>query len=523
MNKEKIGFYSVDIIIDKDERPWLIEVNGCNSGFNGFYPAYGNFDLQERLVSAFGDFARNRTIYVVTHLVTNGEMPQGFLDNLISELMFYKGSDKLGLDLDLGTSGAMWNRMRQDKNVSSGSSSIETLFSGNTLFKKVFIDASNPSYVIPVEYFNEKHTFGSFFIKDSIKSKVPAISLSENDILWYRCPSVAFINPAGCIQINPEFPDEAMADNKLFLYELLSKKFKENIPEYIPCGNLCSNSNDIKRFVDGKVNSLFIKKPLVGTKARGIDIMRGIDLDDYALRIKKLEEQTREVLPAELTGVPWLLAAGALSYDLSLVSMLVPSRHVFCRKTKRNHHGCIRALIAAHEDSTGKRDLRYLGAYWRLASMPIDSDALLWERYVGSLSQGSYCEPVQPFELNIVKDFSVSVISEYLDKIRTAPKNRSEFKNYEKNYWINHYFDNSVLLRDNDTQNSFIQSIKKCEKILDAAKDKAEKLGFRNNPLSVLTKEQIVKGNFTYLIAQPERIRLQQPIPDNCHTVSNSD
>lgn len=508
--KEKIGFYSVDIIVDKDEKPWLIEVNGCNSGFNGFYSAYENLDLQDRLISAFRDFAGNRAIHIVTHLVTKGEMPKGFMDKLISELIFYRGSEKLDLAVTLGTSGAMWNRMRSDKSISSGSSSIETLFSGSKLFRKVFIDASNPSYAIPVEYFNENHTFGSFFIKDSIKGKVPAVSLSEKDIIWYRCPSAAFINPTHCIEINPEFPDEAVADNKLFAYELLSEKFKDNIPEYMPCGNLSSNSDDIGNFVDGKVNSLFIRKPLAGTKARGIDIINGVDLKDYAERIKNLEEQTSGILPAEIIGVPWLLAAGALSYDLSLISTLIPSRPVYCRKTKRNHYGCIRALIAVHEDGTGEKDLRYLGAYWRLASMPLDSDAFLWERYVGSLSQGSYCEPIQPFESKTVENFALSVISEYIDRIRSMPKDRLEFRDWEKNYWINRYFGKNILLKDKSTQDSFLRSIKKCEQILDTAKEKADKLGFRKNPLKVLSKEQVVKGNFTYLIAQPERISVAE-------------
>jgi hypothetical protein len=507
--REKIGFYSVDVILDKEQKPWLIEINGCNSGFNGFFSAYGNFELQERIISAFNEFAGNRQIYVVTHLATNGEFPPDFLDKLIKDLLFYRGSPKLGLHPGLGTSGMQWNRMRGEKEVGNSNSSIDTFY-GHEKFKKVFLNAQDPTYVLPVEYFDEKHIFGAFYLKKNITGSITVPSLSENDIILYRCPSVAYSRQPDCIEINPEYPDEAVADNKFFTYELLKDKFADNIPKYLPVGNLCSGSSKVREFLQSSGGRLFIKKPLAGTKARGIDITLRQDLEDYLRRIEALESMKIQSLPPELKGVPWLLAGGVLGNDLSLLSEVIQSRPVYCRLTERNHFGCIRALLMVKEESFGNRFVKFLGAYWRLAPMPIDSDAFLRERYVGSFSQGSFCEPVSQEETQIVEDFSISVINDFITKLKGFPNDRRQFEGWEENYWSNKYYKECKLLGDKKISESFKKEIEHSRAVLQEAKEKAEKMGFCRNPMNVLSREQVIAGNYAYLIAQPERIVIEK-------------
>jgi peptidyl-tRNA hydrolase len=60
----------------------------------------------------------------------------------------------------------------------------------------------------------------------------------------------------------------------------------------------------------------------------------------------------------------------------------------------------------------------------------------------------------------------------------------------------------------------FLKALKKeiehSRAVLQEAKEKAEKMGFCRNPMNVLSREQVIAGNYAYLIAQPERIVIEK-------------
>jgi glutathione synthase/RimK-type ligase-like ATP-grasp enzyme len=79
-----LGFYSVDITITEEGKPYLIEINGSNSGFDGFLVAYKDHSIPDAIISAFQDFVPDQNIYVVKQQLVNfGELPKGYLFKLI--------------------------------------------------------------------------------------------------------------------------------------------------------------------------------------------------------------------------------------------------------------------------------------------------------------------------------------------------------------------------------------------------------------------------------------------------------
>ncbi len=512
MRKRRIGFYSVDVTISEDGKPYLIEINGSNSGFDGFLIAYNDTSMQDKINLAFEELVGARRVYVITRLVNFGQLPEGYLDKLVQDLLYFRSIDNIHAMLNQGTTGRMWARMRTDRPPSTvgAGTSLDKLVESYPRFKKVMLNVADPRYVISAEYFNEEHNRGIISFKKGKTGTVQAIALEDEDVLWIRCPTIAFSEPiARGIQVNPEFPNDAIADNKWFTYEVLSPEFSENIPVSVPIGMRCSGSAVIGEMLTRSNSDLFIQKPLLGSQARGLEILRRRDVEDYHRRIAQLERADNEYaeeLPLELRGVPALHAAWALSFELSLLGELTPSKPVYCRWTGRYHYGCMRTLGLVEEDENKSVEVRFLGAYWRLAPVPIDGDGLLWERYVASQSQGAFCEQVSSDDIAIAERFSKDVLAAYCRKLSVMPRNRQDYEEWEKNYWLARWREQVPFLQYGKPWSIFLAEISKAQNEALQTKERARLAGFSHNPAAFLTEEQVIRARLPYLIEEPHRI-----------------
>jgi hypothetical protein len=446
--------------------------------------------------------------------VNFGELPKGYLDKVVQDVFYFRNIENIHATLRKGIVGARWARMRNDRPPSTigAGTSLDALVQQDERFKKVMLNVSDPSYVIPEAYFKDEIDKGALFLKEEITGTVNAIPLEDDSILWLRCPTLAFSEPiAKGIQMNPEFPYDAVADNKLFTYEVLSDVIPDNLPVSIPIGNRCSGAAAINDMLARSRSAFFIRKPLLGSQARGIEILRRQDLEEYQARIAHLEDVERgqnvEGLPLELRGVPELLMSWALSFDVSLLSELVLSKPVYCRQTGRYHYGCMRTLLLIKQDEKDKSVVvRFLGAYWRLALVPVDGDGLLWERYIGSQSQGAFCERASSEEIAIAENFAIDVITAYYRKLSVIPQNRQDYQEWETKYWLTRYQSQVPLLNQEKRWNTFLAEIDRAREEVSLIKQQAELAGFRRVPSAFLTKEQVVQARLPYLIKEPYRI-----------------
>jgi len=468
--------------------------------------------MQDKINLAFEEFVGARKVYVMTRLVNFGQLPQGYLDKLVQDILYFRSIDNIHAMLHQGITGRMWARMRTDRPPSTvgAGTSLDKLVESYPRFKKVMLNVADPRYVIPAEYFNQEYNRGIISFKNEITGTVQAIALEEEDVLWIRCPTIAFSEPiARGIQVNPEFPNDATADNKWFTYEVLSPEFSENIPVSVPIGMQCSGSTVIGEMLTRSNSDLFIQKPLLGSQARGVEILRRQDVEDYHRRIAQLERadsEYAEELPLELRSVPELHAAWALSFELSLLSELTPSKPVYCRWTDRYHYGCMRTLELVEEDENKSAEVRFLGAYWRLAPVPIDGDGLLWERYVASQSQGAFCEQVSPDDIAIAERFSKDVLIAYCRKLSAMPRNRQNYEEWEKNYWLARWREQVPLLQYGKPWSIFLAEISKAQNEALQTKQRAKLAGFSRDPSVLLSEEQIIRTKLPYLIEEPHRI-----------------
>jgi hypothetical protein len=509
-----LGFYSVDIIIDEDDKPVLIEINGSNSGFDGFLIAYEDTSVQDAISAAFRDVIGERNIYVITQLVNYGQLPPGYLDKLIQDVMYFRSVENIHINLRKGVVGANWARLRTDRPPSTigAGTSLDALVETDKRFQKVFLNVADPSYVIPADSFKSDIERGALNLRDDIAGQVAAHRLRKDDVLWFRSPSLAYCEPivAG-VQVNEEFPFEAIADNKLFTYNLLYDDLAEHLPLSVPLGNRTAGAAELADMLERSRHPLFIRKPLLGSQARGIELFRRQDVQDYADRIAKLDqldEASGQRLPLDLRGVPDLLAAGVLHYDVNLLSELTLSKPIPCRATGRSHYGCMRTL-ALVEQNGAALDIRFLGGYWRLAAIPVDGDGMLWERFIGSQSQGAFCEPVSTGDMRIAEDFSRRVLATYHHRIAGMPNTAARYRAWESQYWMERYRQHVPALHDAGLWSVFMADMAAAQREMAEIKQRAEAAGYRTNPATMLTRDQLMRSRLPYLVMQPKRITVR--------------
>lgn len=501
-----IGFYSVDFTIDKEGRPQLIELNGSKSGFLGFEYAHGgDKPIMDAIGAAFDEFAPGKEIHVATRLARRGEMPPGYLDKLVHDLLCFRGRLETGKGPREGNAGLRWARNLHEglpgtaRSVAEGS---RMLFRDKR-FVETAIDAARPGRAVPLAHYEIDDESRELIPENSASPQT--VRLGPDSILWIRCPSLEYAEtPAAGTIINPEYPHRAISDNKLFTCDILSPELSAHIPQYIPAGCRCSDSHSIRALLDSSTRKdLFIFKPLLASNAKGIELLSRSGLQAMAARLARREKLDAKsgALPFDMRGAALMLAAGAFRHDAGMICKLAPSKPVRCRRTNELHHGCVRA-VAMLKTNGPSADIRFLGAYWRLASSPIDGDALPREVYIASMSQGGFSEPLSAEDSAAAGQFVHSVLSAFISKTSALPADKPGYAARENGYWLAR-LRSQLPFRDNDSLwGEFLEEIQKSRALVQDVKRRAEEKAYRKWPELFLPPEIIKKSKLPFRITE---------------------
>jgi len=527
-----LGFFSVDLTIDDQGKPWLIEINGAKSGFDGFLMAYSDEAIIDRIDAAFRKHVGGRDVYMVTRLVNFGELPPGYLDKLPRDCLLLRSMMNVLQMLPEGTVGIGWARTRADRPPSTlgAGSSLVALSAKYPRFREVALNVADPGYVIPLDHFRERAEAGAVSLRAAAPEAVNATRIHDGDVMWLRCPSLGFAAPLPDFaqKVNQEYPYDAIADNKLFTYQALDPHMGEHIPRSVPVGNRCTGSRSVREFLSQACDDIFVRKPLASSQARGVEFLNRREVEDYAARLERLEAADSTAggrLPLELRGVAEFIEQNALKYDVTLLSELKLSKPVRSSRSGREHHGCMRALAMVSSRPDGGVDVAYLGAYWRLARVPADGDGLLWERFVGSQSQGAHCEAVSSEDESTAREFVDTALKAYCRAAERYPADREGFEAWERDYWVRRYRGQAPMFASGAGWPLFQQELDSARAYGERLKADAEALGYRRTPTTFLkaynaslvkdkpksrlrvdVNEQASRLGLPYLVKDAERI-----------------
>jgi hypothetical protein len=168
----------------------------------------------------------------------------------------------------------------------------------------------------------------------------------------------------------------------------------------------------------------------------------------------------------------------------------------------------MRTLALVRDDGNGHVDVRFMGGYWRLAAVPIDGDGLLWERFIGSQSQGAFCEPVSASDMRIAEQFSRDVLVEYYQQLANWPDTMQGFQARENAYWLNRYQQQVPALQTKALWSAFQAEVDNAVAAAAQVKRDAEAAGYRKTPAAYLSIDQIARMRLPYLIKDPQRITI---------------
>lgn len=496
MEKKRIGFWGLDIIIDKDLRPYLIEINGSNSGFNGLFMAYrGHEDeLVDRFVKAFNQAVSCREVYVVQRLANLGKLPNEYLWIAVREKVFSE-------ILHRGVFGTAWAQVKSkiyatQERISDSDGVRRLLTCASSMFKSFVYCLGQSDFLLRMSDFSEDSHKGRLCFCTTNEPITP-LEISEDVVLWFRTPSPLLQEPRAGLVANKEFPWNAFCRNKWLVYQAMKQEqeFESRIPRSALVGAYIADQEEIEDLMSTEAE-YFIYKPLMGSQAKGIEILSKNDVSSYRHRLQQMREQANSFRPS----LEILLASNSLIYELRMLSELIPSKPVQSNETGHEHYGTIRSLAITTLQGNDVH-VHYVGGYWRLAPVPICGDGFLWSRYIASFSQGSLCQKLTDEDEKIVRKFTESVLEFICKKLAELEnKNINNFHNflrYERDLWHDRYKQLGLLQDFNPDASS------KMQKLL----EEVEKSHFLTIPSNLFSPQQLAQMGLPYLISEPHRIQ----------------
>jgi hypothetical protein len=413
----RLALLSLDVVVDADDRCWLLEMNGARSGFDGLWIAQGDRSLGERLEATLRGWAPSDDIRIVAGLFTTGVLPRGYLRKARQELARETLVRLAHRDLRVGASGLLAG----STDVSSGLSSAGATNSATSLptgFPTAWLDVADPTS--PVDSRAVHRGPGGLLVPNHPEG-ARREPISKDTLLWLRCPSLAYADAqAAGLHLNDELPLDALVDDKWLFHSLLGPQGTGTLPTAL-LGNGLELDEEIDRVLASGAESLVVK-PVVGSGARGVEVVAA----------KELARGGRHA--ASPVALALLAEGGLLAQDLRVVAPARPSRPVPCAATGRRHHGCVRAMVLVRVEG-GRAEVRWLGGYWRLAAAAADARAPLRDRLVASQSQGARCVPLSGEDDARLAAFSERAVLAFLRAIQDAPAERDAFLAWEDDAW----------------------------------------------------------------------------------------
>ncbi len=233
-----MSMYGLDILIDRENEPWLIEINGIKSGMHGFRQIYG--------------------------------------DNRVQEKVWNKLREKFG-EIRVFDSENFWDFYSMSNPL------------------KAFID-STPSLARVLGLFRKNNIFKSK--KAEIKWMEETIKNGKSvDIPFERYKgemgvAIMYLNHSICLHNRIPVNDpaiEEIAENKILQYLVLKDT---PLHEFMPFTTMVGLGFGLEEELDKleTMSDTFIKKPVRGSMGRGIVLQTKEDIEKYKQKIGRIRD-----------------------------------------------------------------------------------------------------------------------------------------------------------------------------------------------------------------------------------------
>jgi len=421
-----MNLYGIDLKITPEEKPVIIEINGRQSGTEGFVNVYRDLRTQKKILSKMAEKAGDNGIYMT-------DMNAGSLNPLLRiALGIIWFQDILRLRLKYrGCSPQMdWiiddtPKLYEKKLPQYFSEAAERLGINLFTYAHLLYEDDRNLIVNYVDGVERKHRGKERITPDDIGL---IWSLRSASIPSRRKKEVIFPGPTDFDPklVNP-FPIENALHVKSYLHELLERtEFSDFLPKTELYG--AGLTRDNYDFIE---TPMFVKKPNSYCRGYGLRIYPRNRLKWMLQKSKPKKENKKvfDMVKKAKNSVSFFASISFLRLFSSLIQEFVPSKPIHSDVTGKEHDGCMRAIVL---------DGEFIDGYWRLSPQPLDgykSMKNLRRKYGANLSRGALAQRISESDFEIVKPFTERLVKVFEDCIDMY-KDMNLWMSFETIYWL---------------------------------------------------------------------------------------
>ena len=429
-----MNLYGLDVKITPEEKPVLIEINGRNSGTDGFVLVYGDVRTQEEILLKMANKAGENGIYT-TYTTTNSltDLPHLLYGTLLwfKEIKRirskYKGcSPQIDWFIDHKPRLPEFSERRPRQYFVEASEKLNLdLFTCSSMI----YDGKNALRVEYPRRIKKGHRGKERIRPDEVGLVWPIKSIYTQRT---RKNEQMFFGPTDFDEklVNP-FPIQNFLRTKPYLHELFREtEFSDFLPQSELFG--AGLTRDNYDFIE---TSKFVKKPSTYSQGYGVQIFPQRILRKLLENSSPKEENKRimdmfkeAIIKRDYESIHVLI--DFLKFCSSLIQEFVPSKPIHSDVTGKDHDGCMRAIVV---------DGKFVDAYWRLSPEPLDgyeSIENLRRKYGANLEQGAIPQQISESDLEIVRPFTEKLVKALEERINMySIKNFNKWRIFELAYW----------------------------------------------------------------------------------------
>lgn len=419
------NFYGVDIKLDPNNKPYLIEVNGENSG-DAFSTIYGDLRFNQRVLTDMHDYGRGKPTIISGGWEDSPSTGGGM--NRFLKSMFLQAVNRGAMLLN-----SVWGRrsidlkqewIREPYKIANRGSEIEAAYGREweTAAEQLGIDFKT---FISLKLPDRQTILATAGTGKTYEIRPDSIgSIQSSDDLFSKT------NAFDSVLINP-YPIRVIVDSKIYQHRLLEdSEIADNMPATTIYGfGTIPDLSDILSKSDR-----FIRKPNSGGVQRGVASYSLEELNGLVNleRARRANMRQRQFFDSHLDResefsnfLVGLQLKGMERYTY-LIQEFIPSKPFKSSDTGRFHDSCIRAFVY-----NGK----FIDAHHRLAKEPMDAeDSPL--KFVAGLSSGGRVEAMSDEDKGLVADFSEQVIRTLEDRIGVeGVRTNDDLRKFRERFW----------------------------------------------------------------------------------------